>query len=74
MEMFLREFNAKVDTEDIFRPIIGNENIHEISNDIGVGVLNFATSKNLILKSTMFPHRHIHEFSWTSHNEHSQIN
>jgi hypothetical protein len=22
----------------------------------------------------MFPHRHIHEFSWTSHNEHSQIN
>jgi hypothetical protein len=27
---------------------------------------NFATSKNLIVKSTMFIHRNIHKFTWTS--------
>jgi hypothetical protein len=28
--------------------------------------LNFATFKNLIVKSTMFPHRNIRKFTWTS--------
>ena len=28
--------------------------------------MNFATSKNLIVKSTKFPHRNIHEYTWTS--------
>jgi hypothetical protein len=36
--------------EDIFKPTIGNENLHEISNDNGPRVVNFATSKNLIVK------------------------
>jgi hypothetical protein len=29
-------------------------------------VVNFAMSKNVVAKSTMFPHRHIHKYSWTS--------
>jgi hypothetical protein len=32
----LGDFNAKVDTEDIFKPTIWNESLHEISNDNGV--------------------------------------
>ena len=28
--------------------------------------MNFATSKNLIVKSTTFPHRDIHKQTWTS--------
>jgi hypothetical protein len=32
--------------------MIGNESLHKISNDTGVSVLNFATSKNLTIKST----------------------
>jgi hypothetical protein len=28
--------------------------------------VNFATSKNLIVKSTTFPHRNIHKYTWTS--------
>jgi hypothetical protein len=31
-----------------------------IINDNGVRVVNFATSKNLTVKSTMFPHCNIH--------------
>jgi hypothetical protein len=64
MIILLGDHNAKVGREDIFKPTIGNESYHEISNDIGVRVVNFATSKNLIVKSTMFPHRNIHKFTW----------
>jgi hypothetical protein len=48
MKILLGDLNAKVGTEDIFKPTIGNESLLEISNDNGVGVVNFATSKNLI--------------------------
>jgi endonuclease/exonuclease/phosphatase family metal-dependent hydrolase len=65
-KILLGDFNAKVGREDIFKPIIGNESLHEASNDNGVRVVNFSTSKNLIVKSTTFPHRDIHKHTWTS--------
>jgi hypothetical protein len=52
--------------EDIFKPIIGNGSLHEVSNDNGVTVESFATSKNLIVTSTTFPHRDMHKHTWTS--------
>jgi hypothetical protein len=59
-------FNAKVGREDIFKPTTGNESLHEIGNDNGVRTINFATSKNFIVMSIMFPHYNIHKFTWTS--------
>jgi hypothetical protein len=53
MKILLGDFNAKVDREDVFKPTIGNESLHEISSDNGDRVVNFATSKNLNVKSTM---------------------
>jgi hypothetical protein len=35
MKMLLEDFNAKVGSEVIFKPTIGNESLHEISNDNG---------------------------------------
>jgi hypothetical protein len=55
MKILLGDFNAKVGRDDIFKPTIGNESSQEISNDNGVRVANFATSKSLAVKSTMFP-------------------
>jgi len=52
--------------ENVFKPTTGNENFHQDSNDNGVGIVKFATSKNLVVKSMMFPHRHIHKYTWTS--------
>jgi hypothetical protein len=46
MKILIGDFNAKVGREDIFKPIIGNESLHEASNDNGVRVVNCATSKN----------------------------
>jgi hypothetical protein len=39
MKILLGDFNAKVGREDIFKPTIGNESLHEISNDNGVRVV-----------------------------------
>jgi hypothetical protein len=44
MKIMLRDFNAKEGREDIFKPTIGNESLHEISNDNGVRLVSFATS------------------------------
>jgi endonuclease/exonuclease/phosphatase family metal-dependent hydrolase len=75
MKILLGDFNAKVDRKDIFKPTIRNESLHAASNDNGVRVVNFATSKNLTLKSTMFPHPNIHKVTWTSPDgrTHNQI-
>jgi len=59
-------FNEKVGRENIFNPTIGQESLHQDSNDNGVRLVNFATSKNLVVKSTMFPHLNIHKYTWTS--------
>jgi hypothetical protein len=75
MKMLLGDFNAKVGREDIFKPTIGNESFHKISNDNGVGLVNIATYKKLTVRSTMFLQCNIHKYTWTSPdgNTHNQI-
>ena len=75
MQMLLGDFNAKVGRENIFKPTIGQKRIHQDSNDNGVRQVNFATSKNLVVKSMTFLHRNIHKQSSTSPDgkTHNQI-
>jgi hypothetical protein len=60
-KILLGDFNANGGRGDIFKPTIWNESLHEISNDNGV--VNSATTSNLIFKSTMFPHCNIHKYT-----------
>jgi hypothetical protein len=75
MKIILCNYNAKVRRENIFKPTIGNGSSYENSNNNGDRIVNFATSKNLVIKSTMFSHRKIHKYTWTSieGNTHNQI-
>ena len=66
MNILLGDFNAKVGNEKFFKPTIGNESLHQYSNDNGVRIVKFAISKNLVVKSTIFPHRNIRKYTWTS--------
>ena len=66
MKILLGDFNANVETENIFKPTTGNDSLHQDTNDNGVRIVNFATKKNLVVNSTMFPHRNIHNYTWTS--------
>ena len=43
MNMLLGDFNAKVGKENIFKPTIGQESLHQDRNDNGVRLVNFAT-------------------------------
>jgi len=54
--------------EDIIKPTIGNESVHEDSTDNGVRIVNFVNSKNLVVKSTMFPHRNIYKYTYMDHS------
>jgi len=56
MKILLGDFNAEVGRENIFRLTIRNESLHQDSNDNGIRIVNFAISKNLVVKRTMFPH------------------
>jgi hypothetical protein len=56
MKILLGHFNAKFGREDIFKVTTGNERLHQDSNVNGVRLVNIATSKNLVVKSTMFQH------------------
>jgi len=75
MKILLGDFNAKVGRERIFKPTIGQESLHQDSNDNGVRLVNFATSKNLMVKSMLFSQRNIHKYTWTSPDgkTHNQI-
>ena len=55
IKILLGNFTAKLEREDTFKPTIGNESLHEDSNDNGVRVVNFATTKYVVVKSTAFP-------------------
>jgi len=75
MKILLRDFNAKVGRENIFNSTIGNESLQQDSNNSGVRKVDFATSRNLVVKSTVFPHRNIHKYTCTSPDgkNHNQI-
>jgi len=45
-----------LEREKIFKLTIGNKSLHQDTNDNGVRIVNFATSKYVFVKNTMFPH------------------
>jgi hypothetical protein len=75
MKILLEDLNTKVSSEDIFKLTLGNETLHEISSDNEVKIVNVETHENLNGRSTMFPHRNIHKYTWMSPDgsTHNQI-
>jgi hypothetical protein len=62
----LGDCSRKLGRENILKPTIGNENLHQDSNDNGDRIVHFDRSKNLVVKRTIFPHRNIHKYTWAS--------
>jgi hypothetical protein len=75
IKILLGDFNAKVGRENIFKPTIGNESLHQDNNNNDVRRVKYATSKNVVVKSTMLPYRNIHKYTWISADgkTHNQI-
>jgi hypothetical protein len=66
MKILLGDYNAKLGRENFYKPTIGNKSLYQDSNDNGVRIINIVTSQNLVVKSTMLPHRKLHKYLWTS--------
>lgn len=60
------DFNAKIGNELWHRGTTGGHSLHDDSNDNGERLINFASSRNLVISSTCFPHRNIHKQTWRS--------
>jgi hypothetical protein len=60
IKVILGDFNAKVGREEGLKPVIGNESLHDVSNDNGLRLITFSTSVGVVVGSTMFPHKQIH--------------
>jgi len=73
--VLLGDSNAKMGRDIFFKPTIGNDSLHQDTNDKGVRIVNPTTPKNLVVKSTIFPHRNIYRDAWSSPNgkTHKQI-
>jgi len=61
MKILLEYLNAKLGRESIFKTTIWNKSLRQDINGKGVRMVNFATSKNLNLETTMFLHRNIYQ-------------
>jgi hypothetical protein len=68
MEILFGNFDASLGREGILKPTVGNESLCQDSNDNVVRIVNFATQEELFVKSTMFPQRNIHNYTWNSRN------
>jgi hypothetical protein len=71
MKPLLGVLNAKVGRENIIKPTIANESLLKDDNHIGVRIINFATTKNVVVKSTIFPHRNLN-YTWVSPDRETQ--
>ncbi|XP_072384640.1 uncharacterized protein [Diabrotica undecimpunctata] len=61
IKIILGDLNAKVGTEDYVIPVVGRYSVHEVTNDNGSRLVDFATGCNLAIKSTQFARKKIHK-------------
>jgi hypothetical protein len=47
VKIILGDFNAKVGREELYKPIIGEHSKHNVSNNNGVRVIDFAAGMNM---------------------------
>lgn len=66
IKILLGDFNAKIGREEQFYRTVGNNSLHRVSNKNGLRVIDFASSRNLVCRSTWFPHKSIHKQTWIS--------
>jgi len=66
IKIVLGDMNAQVGREKNFKKTAGKESFHLHSNNNGLRLVSFATSKDLTISSTMFQRKEIHKHTWKS--------
>ena len=71
--IIMGDMNAKLGKEKVFSQVIGRHILHNISNENGEMVANYAISNGMFFISTNFQHKKMHIGMWTS-PDHQTIN
>ncbi|XP_038118090.1 craniofacial development protein 2-like [Culex quinquefasciatus] len=66
VKIVIGDFNAQVGQEEEFRPVIGKFSAHVRTNENGLRLIDFATSKNMAVRSTCFQHNLRDKYTWRS--------
>jgi hypothetical protein len=51
MKILSGDFSAKGERENIFKQTMKNESLHQVGKDNIIKIINFTTSKNLVVKA-----------------------
>jgi len=75
VKLIIVDLNAQIGKESIWYPTIGKEVYHQESNENGKRLIDLAASRNMVIGTTLFPHKVIHKIMWRSPDVHhfSQI-
>ena len=65
-KIIVGDLNAKVGRELKHRAITGGHSLHERTNNNGNMLIDFAFGKGMSIKSTMFPRKVVHKYTWVS--------
>ena len=63
IKIVLGNFNVQMGKEAVRFPTISN---CSLTNDNGSRLIQFAVSRNMIIGSTLHPHKNIHKITWRS--------
>jgi len=66
IKIIIGDMNAKICRKNVFRPTIGKESLHIVSNDNGTRFISFAMSRDIIITSTYFQRKDIYKQTWVS--------
>lgn len=63
-----KDMNARVGSDNTNQDrVMGKEGCGSMNNN-EVGLLEFCTTYNLVIRGTLFPHHDIHKLTWSSPN------
>jgi exonuclease III len=64
MIIVIGDVNAKIGREQIYIPIIGKFSQHDTTSPNGEKLCSFAEGNNMVIASTYFKHKQIHQGTW----------
>jgi len=70
VKLIIGDLNAQIGKEAIYYPTTGKHAYHQESNENGKRLIHLAASRNMVIGTTLFPHKDIYKITWRSPDVH----